>query len=68
VSLLRTQGVPDKTVAEIVGHSDVRLTQNIYQHAQSEAKRAAVAGMGDFLTSGPVAPLVAPSEQQKRPN
>jgi integrase len=51
VSLLGAQGVPLKVIAEILGHSDIRLTQNVYQHTYSEAKRAAAATM-DTLFSG----------------
>jgi integrase len=29
----------NEVVAEIVGHSDIRLTQNVYQHVYREAKR-----------------------------
>jgi len=50
VSLLRAQGVPDKVIAEILGHSDIRLTQNVYQHVYSEAKRDAAGKMDALLT------------------
>jgi integrase len=36
-------------IAEIVGHSDVRLTQNVYQHVYQDAKRQAAKKMDDFL-------------------
>ncbi len=49
ISLLGAQGVPLKVIAEIVGHSDVRLTQNVYQHIYSEAKRAAADTMDTLL-------------------
>jgi len=49
ISLLRAQGVPDKVIAEIVGHSDVRLTQNVYQHVYQEAKREAAKRMDDLF-------------------
>lgn len=42
-------GVPDKVIAEIVGHSDVRLTQNVYQHVYQDAKREAAKKMDDLL-------------------
>ena len=42
---------PVKVVSEIVGHSDVRLTQNIYQHAFKDAKRAAADSIDKVLTS-----------------
>jgi len=48
-SLLRAQGVPDKVIAGIVGHSDVRLTQNAYQHVYQDAKRNAAKKMDDLL-------------------
>jgi integrase len=51
ISLLGAQGVPLKVIAEIVGHSDIRLTQNVYQHVYSEAKRAAANTMDTLLTS-----------------
>jgi integrase len=50
ISLLGAQGVPLKVIAEIVGHSDIRLTQNVYQHVYSEAKRAAADSMETLLT------------------
>lgn len=49
-SLLGAQGVPLKVIAEILGHSDIRLTQNVYEHVYSEAKRAAADTMDALLT------------------
>jgi len=57
VSLLAAQGVDDKTIAEIVGHSDVRLTKNVYQHSEQKRKRAGLVKVGKLLS---VAPSVAP--------
>jgi hypothetical protein len=37
-------------IAEIVGHSDIRLTQNVYSHVYSEAKSAAADTMNTLLT------------------
>ena len=51
VSLLAAEGVPLKTIAEIVGHSDIRLTQNIYQHVFSEEKKDAARAMDRVLRS-----------------
>jgi hypothetical protein len=48
-TLLVERGVDHKTIAEIVGHSDVRLMKNVYQHAQQESKRAGLAKVGKFL-------------------
>jgi integrase len=50
ISLLAAQGVPVKVIAEIVGHSDVRLTQNVYQHVYEDAKREAANKMDELLT------------------
>jgi integrase len=63
ISLLGAQGVPLNVIAEIVGHSDVRLTQNVYQHVYQDAKRDAARKMDALLTAGspenPVATSVA---------
>ena len=65
ISLLGAQGVPLKVVAEIVGHSDIRLTQNVYQHVYQEAKRDAANKMDELLLAAmgtpeiPVATSVA---------
>jgi integrase len=56
ISLLGAQGVPLKVIAEIVGHSDIRLTQNVYQHVYSEAKRAAADTMDTLLVGLASAP------------
>jgi integrase len=51
VSLLAAEGVPLKTIAEIVGHSDIRLTQNIYQHVFSQEKKDAAKKMDRIFKS-----------------
>ena len=50
ISLLGAQGVPLKVIAEIVGHSDIRLTQNVYQHVFQPVKRDAADKMNGVLT------------------
>ena len=50
ISLLGAQGVELKVISEIVGHSDFRLTRNVYQHVYSEQKRAAADTMNTLLT------------------
>jgi integrase len=52
ISLLAAQGVPLKVIAEIVGHSDVRLTQNVYQHVYRDAKREAAGKIDAMLSTG----------------
>jgi integrase len=50
LSLLAAQGVPARVAMEMAGHSDIRLTQNIYTHVFDEAKRQA-ADVMDVLFS-----------------
>jgi integrase len=68
VSLLSAQGVPDKTIAEIVGHSDVRLTKNVYMHGTQEARRAGLEKVGDFLVAPSVAPQNGDEGRIRKPN
>ena len=51
VTLLAAQGVPIKLVSEIVGHSDIRLTQNVYQHSFLHMRREALARIDDALAT-----------------
>jgi integrase len=44
-SLLAAQGIPARVAMEILGHSDIRLTQNIYTHIFDEAKQHAADAM-----------------------
>jgi integrase len=48
-SLLLGQGVPPRVVMELLGHSDVRLTQNVYMHVAPELQAAAVGQMQAVL-------------------
>jgi integrase len=50
-SLLLAQGVPPKTISEILGHSDIRLTLNTYAHVMPVMKREA-ADLMDAILSG----------------
>ncbi len=68
VSLLAAQGVPDKTIAEIVGHSGTRLTKNVYRHATQAARRAGLEKVGDFLLAPPVAPQQDAGGSRRKPN
>ena len=47
-TLLMELGVPDKVIAELVGHVKVTTTRG-YQHVDLTATRAAVAELGDLL-------------------
>jgi integrase len=68
VSLLAAQGVDIKTIAEIVGHSDVRLTRNVYLHTTQATRRAGLEKVGDFLLAPYLAPHEAKSKSPSRPN
>ncbi len=49
VTLLLAQGESLKVVQELAGHSDPRITQQIYQHVTNDQKRQAVARMDALL-------------------
>jgi integrase len=49
VSVLLTLGVPPRTVMEIVGHSTLEMTMNVYGHVTLNDKRAALDRLGDLL-------------------
>ncbi len=42
VSLLLAQGVHPRTVMEIVGHSAIEMTMNVYGHVNLETQRRAL--------------------------
>ena len=67
VSLLGAQGVPLKVISELVGHSDIRLTQNLYQHVFQPAKREAANKMDDLfdrIVPPPLAALTGAASQR----
>jgi len=73
ISLLGAQGVQLKVIAEIVGHSDIRLTQNAYQHVYQESMREAASKMDALLVQAsapeiPVATRMATKPPLGRPN
>lgn len=44
-TLLAAQGVPPRVAMDILGHSDIRLTLNVYTHVRDESKRQAAEAM-----------------------
>jgi integrase len=50
-SLLLAQGVAPRVVMELLGHSDVRLTMNVYTHVASELQQAAADSMEALLSA-----------------
>jgi integrase len=51
-SVLARSGVDPRTAATRLGHSDVRLTLDVYARALDEADRAAAEAAGEWLTAG----------------
>lgn len=54
-SLLMAAGVPDKVTAEILGHSQVQVTQQHYLHGDDGLRAGAIASLG-ALVDGVTAP------------
>lgn len=54
-SLLRDANVPDTIIADILGHSQVQVTQRHYLHGDDATYRAAMVALGDFLALEPPA-------------
>ena len=52
-SLLRDAGVPESTIADILGHSQVAVTQKHYLHGDEESRRAAMERLDAFLVLSP---------------
>ena len=51
VSLLLSQGVHPRVVMEIVGHSAIEMTMNVYGHVNLETQRRALNGLDDELSA-----------------
>jgi integrase len=49
VSVLQGMGVPPRTVMDIVGHTTLELTMNVYGHVSLDEKRAAMDRLGGLL-------------------
>ena len=49
VTLLLAQGVPPRVVMELVGHSALDMTMNVYGHVMLDAKRDAVGRLDELL-------------------
>ncbi len=50
-TLLLAQGVPARTIMEILGHSQISLTMNTYSHVLPETKRSAIDLLDNLLSS-----------------
>jgi integrase len=49
VSVLLAVGVPPRTVMEIVGHTTLEMTMNVYAHVSLDDKRSALDQLGELL-------------------
>jgi integrase len=52
-SLMLAQGVPARVVMETLGHTDIRLTMNVYAHVPSELQRVATDRLDEALRAVP---------------
>jgi integrase len=64
-TLLLAQGVPARVVMEILGHSTIAVTQNVYAHVMPEAVSAATSAVSDVLFP-PEATTLAPRRRPRR--
>jgi len=48
-SLLMERGVPDKVIAELIGHANPAVTRRVYQHAANASQRRAVDAMAEAM-------------------
>ncbi|MFD4863633.1 tyrosine-type recombinase/integrase, partial [Streptomyces atratus] len=52
-TLLTAAGVPPRVVMEILGHSQIAVTMNVYTHVVQDTQREAVSHMDRLLRSRP---------------
>jgi integrase len=67
VAILLAQGVNARAICELLGHSSVAFTLQVYGHLMEETKREAADCM-DVALAPPVAPSLAPSTGLVKPN
>ena len=58
-SLLLAQNVPLKVVSDLLGHSGINVTANVYSHIMAPARDEAAAAMDRTLTQQPASPRSA---------
>ena len=62
VAILIAQGVDARSISELLGHSSVAFTLQVYGHLMEETKRETASKMDSALApQKPVAPSLAPS-------
>lgn len=52
ISVLLELGVPPRTAMEIVGHTTIEMTMNVYGHVSLDSKRSAMDQLGDLFSEG----------------
>jgi len=50
-SLMLAQGVPLKVISEVLGHSSIRITSDVYAHLMDDASVIAADAMNDLFSS-----------------
>jgi hypothetical protein len=50
-SVMLTHGVPLKVVSEVLGHSSIAITGDVYGHVSPDVSRDAVATLGAVLSN-----------------
>ncbi len=63
-TLLLAQNIPARVVMEILGHSTIAVTQNIYGHVMPEAVTTATTALADVLWA-PEATTLAPRRTRR---
>ena len=48
-SLMLVSGIPMKTVSEILGHSTITITADLYTHVLEDSKKIAANQLSDFV-------------------
>jgi integrase len=71
VAILMAQGVDARSISELLGHSSVAFTLQVYGHLMEETKRETANKMDAALAPqkpevSPVAPFLAPSGQKRK--
>jgi hypothetical protein len=63
-----TNGVPVKIVSEILGHSFIAITGDVYGHVPPDVSRDAVKTLGEVLANSgrPDGGQIAPDKEQGR--
>jgi integrase len=51
-SVMLSAGVPLKVVSDLLGHSGIAITADVYGHVSPDVSRAAVDVLGDVLAGG----------------